>query len=66
MWLRDSTNQIISYVPYAKDDDKLKKLIMGVIYMQAEFIIKIKNHLIFTCFSITCFFFKKKKKVFRS
>ncbi|RIA98025.1 Glycoside Hydrolase Family 125 protein [Glomus cerebriforme] len=40
MWLRDSTNQIISYVPYANDDDKLKKLILGVIYMQAEFVIK--------------------------
>ena len=43
MWLRDSTNQIISYIPYAKDDEKLKKLILGVIYMQAEFIIKVKH-----------------------
>ncbi|RGB41961.1 Glycoside Hydrolase Family 125 protein [Rhizophagus diaphanus] len=39
MWLRDSTNQIISYIPYAKCDDKLKNLILGVIYMQAELII---------------------------
>uniref|UniRef100_U9T1C3 Uncharacterized protein n=1 Tax=Rhizophagus irregularis (strain DAOM 181602 / DAOM 197198 / MUCL 43194) TaxID=747089 RepID=U9T1C3_RHIID len=38
-WLRDSTNQIISYIPYAKCDDKLKNLILGVIYMQAELII---------------------------
>ncbi|CAG8631734.1 13838_t:CDS:2 [Funneliformis mosseae] len=40
MWLRDSTNQIISYVPYAKDDEKLCKLILGIIYMQAESIVK--------------------------
>ncbi|POG67998.1 glycoside hydrolase family 125 protein [Rhizophagus irregularis DAOM 181602=DAOM 197198] len=42
MWLRDSTNQIISYIPYAKCDDKLKNLILGVIYMQAELIISSK------------------------
>lgn len=41
MWLRDSTNQIISYIPYAKCDDKLKNLILGVIYMQAELIISV-------------------------
>src|SRR6266542_3877885 len=53
MWLRDSTNQIISYVPYAKDDDKLKKLILGVIYMQAKLITEVKIK--FTIF----FFFKE-------
>lgn len=42
MWLRDSTNQIISYIPYAKCDDKLKNLILGIIYMQAELIISVR------------------------
>ncbi|CAJ0640569.1 1652_t:CDS:2 [Entrophospora sp. SA101] len=38
MWLRDSTNQVISYVPFANQDNELKQLILGLIYMQAEFI----------------------------
>jgi meiotically up-regulated gene 157 (Mug157) protein len=42
MWLRDSTNQVISYVPYTKCEDKLKNLILGVIYMQAELIISVR------------------------
>ncbi|CAH1766557.1 11059_t:CDS:2 [Entrophospora sp. SA101] len=40
MWLRDSTNQVISYVPFANQDNELKQLILGLIYMQAEFIVE--------------------------
>ncbi|CAG8589942.1 6024_t:CDS:2 [Ambispora gerdemannii] len=38
MFIRDSTNQMIPYTPFAKHDPKLKDLILGVILMQAEFL----------------------------
>ncbi|KAI8975264.1 hypothetical protein BDF20DRAFT_906690 [Mycotypha africana] len=38
MWLRDSANQILPYLPYVHQDIKLKKLFLGAIYMQAHFI----------------------------
>ncbi|CAG8589986.1 6026_t:CDS:2, partial [Ambispora gerdemannii] len=36
MSIRDSTNQMIPYTPFANRDPKLKDLILGVIFMQAE------------------------------
>jgi meiotically up-regulated gene 157 (Mug157) protein len=36
MWLRDSTCQVWPYVPYANKDEKLRKMIMGLINWQAE------------------------------
>ncbi|KAL1923886.1 uncharacterized protein VTP21DRAFT_6921 [Calcarisporiella thermophila] len=36
MWLRDSTNQVLPYIPYAPEDPALQRLILGVINMQAE------------------------------
>lgn len=38
MWLRDSANQILPYIDYIKHDINLKRLFLGVIYMQAQFI----------------------------
>jgi meiotically up-regulated gene 157 (Mug157) protein len=38
MWLRDSANQILPYLDYIKHDVSLKKLFLGTIYMQAQFI----------------------------
>lgn len=38
MWLRDSTYQINPYVPYARDDESLSSLVLGVINTQAEMI----------------------------
>ncbi|KAI8364121.1 meiotically up-regulated gene 157 protein [Blakeslea trispora] len=38
MWLRDSANQLLPYVDYIKQDGGLKRLFLGVIYMQAQFI----------------------------
>ncbi|KAJ1809869.1 hypothetical protein LPJ56_004468 [Coemansia sp. RSA 2599] len=35
-WIRDSTNQILPYVPYAAMDDSIAALVMGLINMQAE------------------------------
>jgi meiotically up-regulated gene 157 (Mug157) protein len=35
MWLRDSTCQVWPYVPYANKDEKLRKMIMGLINWQA-------------------------------
>ncbi|CAG8574138.1 12259_t:CDS:2, partial [Ambispora gerdemannii] len=40
MYIRDSTNQVISYTPYAKRDTHLAQMILGVIYMQAEYLEK--------------------------
>ncbi|PID60995.1 MAG: metal-independent alpha-mannosidase [Ignavibacteriae bacterium] len=39
MWLRDSSAQVCPYIPLCKEDEKLKKLIAGVINKQAEFIL---------------------------
>ncbi|KAJ2238219.1 hypothetical protein H4R99_007040 [Coemansia sp. RSA 1722] len=35
-WIRDSTNQILPYVPYATVDGDIAMLVMGLINMQAE------------------------------
>jgi uncharacterized protein len=39
MWLRDSTNQLIPYVPYASQDPKLAALLEGLIARQARSVI---------------------------
>jgi len=36
MWLRDSTCQVWPYIPYANMDDKLKKMLAGVINRQVD------------------------------
>jgi meiotically up-regulated gene 157 (Mug157) protein len=38
MWLRDSANQLMPYLEYIKHDIDLKRLFLGAIYMQAQFI----------------------------
>ncbi|KAG1304007.1 hypothetical protein G6F64_009582 [Rhizopus arrhizus] len=38
MWLRDSANQLMAYVDYLQHDIRLKKLFLGTIYLQANFI----------------------------
>ncbi|KAJ1789902.1 hypothetical protein LPJ59_005262 [Coemansia sp. RSA 2399] len=35
-WIRDSTNQIIAYIPYASSDPAIAKLVLGLVNMQAE------------------------------
>ncbi|CAG8462758.1 12083_t:CDS:10 [Ambispora gerdemannii] len=40
LFIRDSTNQVISYTPFAKDDPELAKMILGVINIQAEYLAK--------------------------
>ncbi|CAG8596155.1 10930_t:CDS:2 [Ambispora leptoticha] len=40
LYIRDSTNQVVSYAPLAKDDPELAKMILGVINMQAEYLAK--------------------------
>lgn len=39
MWLRDSSAQVWPYLPLANKDEKLKKLIKGVINKQSEFVL---------------------------
>eukprot|EP01112_Ceratiomyxa_fruticulosa_P012174 TRINITY_DN335_c0_g2_i5.p1 TRINITY_DN335_c0_g2~~TRINITY_DN335_c0_g2_i5.p1 ORF type:complete len:474 (-),score=85.65 TRINITY_DN335_c0_g2_i5:187-1608(-) len=39
MWLRDSTNQVIVYMPYAKQDPNLQTMLLGVVYRQAKSIL---------------------------
>jgi len=39
MWLRDSTAQVWPYLPLAKQDEKLKQLLAGVIHRQAHCIL---------------------------
>ena len=39
MWLRDSSAQVHHYLPFANDDENLKKLIAGVINRQAQSIL---------------------------
>lgn len=39
LWLRDSTNQVIPYLPYVAKDRSLQKLICGLIERQAESIL---------------------------
>lgn len=36
LWLRDSTNQVLPYVPYIKDDPHLMSLVVGLINRQAQ------------------------------
>jgi meiotically up-regulated gene 157 (Mug157) protein len=38
MWLRDSANQLLPYLPYVSQDVSLKRLFLGALYMQAQFI----------------------------
>ncbi|KAI9289455.1 DUF1237 domain-containing protein [Umbelopsis sp. AD052] len=38
MWIRDSTSQMNPYMPLAPQEPSLKKMILGVIYMQAQFL----------------------------
>lgn len=38
MWLRDSANQLLPYLNYTTKDWRLKRLFVGLIYMQAHFI----------------------------
>ncbi|CAN5876931.1 glycoside hydrolase family 125 protein [soil metagenome] len=39
MWLRDSSAQVWPYLPLAKEDEALKKLLKGVINKQSEFVL---------------------------
>jgi meiotically up-regulated gene 157 (Mug157) protein len=39
MWLRDSSAQVMPYLPLAKQDDKLRELLEGVIRRQARMIL---------------------------
>ncbi|MCT4586321.1 MAG: glycoside hydrolase family 125 protein [Carboxylicivirga sp.] len=39
MWLRDSTAQVWPYLPYAKKEQKLSKLIAGVVHRQTKCIL---------------------------
>ena len=39
MWLRDSTNQVWPYLQFVNQDEKLKKLFIGLIYRQAQCIL---------------------------
>lgn len=38
MWLRDSANQLLPYLEHVKADFNLKRLFLGAIYIQAQFI----------------------------
>lgn len=40
MWLRDSTNQVLPYIPYAKEDLHLRSMLCGLIHRQAKYIVK--------------------------
>ncbi|KAJ2781766.1 hypothetical protein H4R18_002679 [Coemansia javaensis] len=35
-WIRDSTNQLLPYLPYAAQDTALARLVLGLVNMQAE------------------------------
>ena len=39
MWLRDSTNQVLPYVPYAASDAPLLRMLSGVLKQQTEFVL---------------------------
>src|SRR5258707_14679662 len=39
MWLRDSTAQVTPYLPFAREDKKLKEMIAGVINRQTRCIL---------------------------
>lgn len=38
MWLRDSMNQVMPYIPLAKEDSELRALLLGLLYVQAEYV----------------------------
>eukprot|EP01055_Gregarina_sp_Pseudo9_P000472 Gregarina_sp_Pseudo_9__471@NODE_1300_length_1702_cov_253_650030_g1221_i0_p1_GENE_NODE_1300_length_1702_cov_253_650030_g1221_i0NODE_1300_length_1702_cov_253_650030_g1221_i0_p1_ORF_typecomplete_len522_score135_49Glyco_hydro_125/PF06824_11/5_3e142Spidroin_MaSp/PF11260_8/0_41_NODE_1300_length_1702_cov_253_650030_g1221_i01351652 len=38
MWLRDSMNQVIHYIPVMNEDQALAEMILGVVLQQAEYI----------------------------
>lgn len=38
MWIRDSANQLLPYIDLIKQDGNLKRLFLGAIYMQAQFL----------------------------
>ncbi|KAI8093712.1 DUF1237 domain-containing protein [Halteromyces radiatus] len=38
MWIRDSTNQILPYLPFINEDLQLQSLILGVIETQADYL----------------------------
>jgi meiotically up-regulated gene 157 (Mug157) protein len=38
MWLRDSTNQVLPYLPFVTDDPELENMICGVVLRQAEYV----------------------------
>lgn len=40
MWLRDSTAQVWPYLPLINEDQKLRKMIKGLIRRQAEFVLR--------------------------
>ncbi len=40
MWLRDSSAQVFPYLQFVNKDEKLKKLIAGVIYKQTHYVLK--------------------------
>lgn len=39
MWLRDSSFQVMHYVPYAKEDEQLQRILKGIILKQTEQIV---------------------------
>jgi meiotically up-regulated gene 157 (Mug157) protein len=39
MWLRDSTNQVLPYVPFARNDSDLQSMICGVIRRQTSLVL---------------------------
>lgn len=38
MWIRDSTSQMTTYLPYIKQDASLQRLMLGVLYAQADYL----------------------------
>lgn len=38
MWIRDSANQLLPYIDLIKQDGNLKRLFLGAIYLQAQFL----------------------------
>ena len=39
MWLRDSTNQVLPYLPFASSDQRLRKMLAGVLRQQTLFVL---------------------------
>lgn len=51
MWMRDSMNQLLPYMSLLGQDDKLKKLVLGAVRMQATLIVQV-NFFIFSLFTL--------------